>query len=155
MKKVKKYIQLISAVIILSGSTILLSVSQVNAMSLPITDLAISQCGSRGDAITTSIDFGCYGATCRTHHPLPYCQHTHNAIIDLLFAIIRFITDGVGLIIIASLIIAGIQYTTSRGEPKQLNQATKRIQSTATALLLFFFVYAIINYVIPNGFFGQ
>ena len=113
-----------------------------------------SQCGSRADAIYTTIDFGCYGATCLTSKPLPYCNHSHSAIIDVLFAIIRFITDGVGLVIIASLIFAGIQYTVSRGDPRALKKATMRIHSSATALILFILAYAILNYIIPNGFFG-
>lgn len=116
--------------------------------------LGTSQCGSGTDKIYTSIDFNCYGATCLTPKPLPYCNGNHSAIVDVLFAIIRFITDGVGLVIIASLIFAGIQYTVSRGDPQALKKATMRIHSSATALILFILAYAILNYIIPNGFFG-
>lgn len=134
----------------------LISFSSVAALSLPVSNFATSQCGSGAEAITTSINFGCQGAACvNNSHASSYCSGNHNALIDLLFAIIRFVTDGIGLVMIVSLIIAGIQYTTSRGDPQELNKATKRIRSTITALIFFLFAYAILNYVVPNGFFGQ
>ncbi len=134
----------------------LISFTSVGALSLPVSNFATSQCGSGSEAITTSINFGCQGAACvNKNNKSSYCSGNHNALIDLLFAIIRFITDGIGLVMIVSLIIAGIQYTSSRGDPQELNKATKRIKSTITALVLFLFAYAILNYVIPNGFLGQ
>jgi len=141
---------------LLTMAFILLGVGTVNALTIPNTYFATSQCGSGTEAIPTSINFGCQGAACLNKNTTnPYCSANHNALIDLLFAIIRFITDGIGLVMIVSLIIAGIQYTTSRGDPQELNKATKRIRSTITALIFFLFAYAILNYVVPNGFFGQ
>lgn len=142
-----------------------LSVGSVSAipLSVPIRTVALSQCGAQSGAVKTSINFGCAGANCPPmnangtypHSPDAYCNAYHNALVDLLFAVIRFLTDGIGLIIIASLIIAGIQYTTSQGDPSAIKQATTRIRSSATALALFIFAYAILNYIVPNGFFGQ
>jgi len=103
----------------------------------PVT--APHQCGSSLDGqkpINTSIDFGCVGRG--------------NALMDLTFAIIRFLSDGVGLIIIGSLVWAGIQYSGSRGDPQSTASAVNRIQSTFFALLLFIFAYAILNYIIPG-----
>lgn len=155
MKKIKKITKNIIVTLILLALP-LISASPVAALSLPVSDFALSQCGSGTVKIVTSIDFGCDGAACtQVNNNSSYCQGNHNAVVDLLFAIIRFITDGVGLIIIASLIVAGIQYTVSRGNPQEVAKATTRIQSTVTALILFIFAYALLNYVVPNGFFGQ
>jgi len=141
--------------------------TSVNALtvSLPHNSIVgVSMCGSGSDAIVTSINFGCNGANClntKTNKAVtssskyPYCNNNHNAFVDLLFAIIRFISDGIGLILIASIIIAGIQYTFSRGEPQEVKLATKRVQSAFSALLVFILAYAILNFIIPNGFFGQ
>jgi hypothetical protein len=93
-------------------------------------------CGGPGSSVTISIDIG--------------CSHEGNPILDATFAIIRILSDGVGLVIIASLIWAGIQYTTSRGDPQAVNSAVKRIQSNLTALLIFIFSYAMLNYIIPG-----
>lgn len=95
------------------------------------------QCGGGKAAVPTSIDFG--------------CSDKGNPIDDLLFAIIRFLSDGVGLVVIASVIIGGIQYIVSRGDPNATQAAIKRLTSALIALLVFIFAYAILNYVIPPG----
>lgn len=95
-------------------------------------------CGGGSDSVTVSIDIGCKGEG--------------NPIADMAFAIIRFLSDGVGLVIIVSIIIAGIQYSSSRGDPQSVAKAVKRIQSALMALLIYIFGYAILNYIIPNSF---
>lgn len=95
-------------------------------------------CGGGENEIRTSIDFGCKGEG--------------NAMLDLAFAIIRFLSNGAGLVIIGSLVWAGIQYTGSRGDPQSSAMAINRIQSTVFALLIFIFAYAIINYLVPGVF---
>jgi hypothetical protein len=94
-------------------------------------------CGSTSQhAVATSIDLGCQGKG--------------SPLADMLFAIIRILSDGVGLVVIASMVVAGIQFTSSRGDPQASAQAMKRIQSNVTALILFFFAYAILNYLVPG-----
>jgi hypothetical protein len=97
-----------------------------------------SVCGAGANATKLSINIGCKGEG--------------NPIADAAFAIIRLLSDGVGLVIIASIIVAGIQYSASRGDPQSTAKAIKRIQSTLMALLIFIFGYAILNYIIPNSF---
>ena len=108
--------------------------------AVPAVALASQACGSGSDAYTPSIDIGCTGKIA-------------NPIIDATFAVIRFLTNGVGLIIIGSIIVGGIQYTASRGDPQATAAAIQRLQSTVVALVIFIFGYAILNYVIPKGFF--
>ena len=111
------------------------------------------QCGSGKDAVKTAINFGCVGETCNTAQPnVAFCGANHSAIMDMLFAIIRFLSYGVGLIVIASLAYAGIQYATSQGDPQATAKAETRIRSTIIALLIYIFGYAILNYIIPKGF---
>lgn len=93
-------------------------------------------CGAGSDTYVPSIELGCKGKG--------------NPIMDLLFAIIRFLSYGVGLVIVGSLTYAGIQYTGSRGDPNANAQAVKRIQANVVALLLFVFAYAILNYLVPG-----
>jgi hypothetical protein len=114
------------------------------------TAVALSACppsknpesGPAGDTcgdppIVTAINFG--------------CSHKGNPILDLTFAIIRFLSIGVGFVIVGSMIWAGIQYTTSRGDPKATAEAIGRIRANVFALLLFVFAYAILNYLIPGA----
>jgi hypothetical protein len=69
-----------------------------------------------------------------------------------MFAIIRFLSVGVGLLVVASLVWAGVQYTSSRGDPAATAKAMERIQSTVLALIVYIFAAAILDYVIPQGF---
>lgn len=94
--------------------------------------------GSPNPVIRTEINIGCKGAG--------------NPILDATFAIIRFLSDGVGLVIVGSMIVAGIQYTTSRGDPNATAKAEKRVISNVVALLTYIFAYAILNYLIPGAF---
>jgi len=93
-------------------------------------------CGT-DDPYTPAIDLGCRGEVA-------------NPIMDMLFGILRFLSNGVGLIIVISLVWAGIQYSMARGIPQEAEKAQKRILSTVGALLLFIFAYAIINYLVPG-----
>ena len=99
-------------------------------------------CGdnSHGGAVHTEIDFGCKGAG--------------NPIADLLFAILRFLSDGVGLVLVASMVWAGIQYTSSRGDPQATAAALRRVRANVIALILFIFAYAILNFVVPGAVLG-
>jgi hypothetical protein len=89
-------------------------------------------------AVRTSIDIGCKGVG--------------NPIADAAFAVIRFLSNGVGLVVIASIIWGGIQYTTSRGDPQATAKAVGRIRSSLIALLIFIFSYALLNYIVPGVF---
>lgn len=71
----------------------------------------------------------------------------------MVFAIIRALSVGVGLVIVASMIFAGIQYTASRDDPSAVGKAKERVLNNVIALLVYIFAYAILNYVIPRGFF--
>ena len=95
-------------------------------------------CGSGDNKVSTSINIGCKGKG--------------SAAVDMLFAIIRFLSNGVGLVIIGSIVYGGIQYTMSRGDPQSTVLAVNRIRNSLFALLLFLFAYALLNYLIPRGF---
>jgi hypothetical protein len=119
------------------------------------------QCGVGSSAVQTSINLGCKGNACNSNNQKlykpnsSYCTDTSNSlgsdsITDMTFAIIKFLSDGVGLVIIASMVVAGIQFTSSRGDPQATATAIKRIQSNVLALFIFFFAYAILNYLVPG-----
>ncbi len=97
-------------------------------------------CGEGGNAVETSIDLGCTGKG--------------NPIMDMLFAAIRFLSAGVGVVVVFSTILAGIQYTTSRDNPESTQKAKGRLVSNVIALVVFVFAYSIMNFLVPGGFFN-
>ena len=105
-----------------------------------VADQSQYYCGSGKQKVYTSIDFGC-------------SHKIGNPITDMTFAIIRLLSDGVGIVVIGSIIVGGIQYSASHGDPQAAAAASNRIRSSLVALFIFIFAYAILNYVIPAGFF--
>ena len=72
-------------------------------------------------------------------------------IVAYLILIIQFVSALVGAVIVLMLIIAGIQYLTSAGDPGAVKAAKSRIVNAITALVLFIFMYAILNLILPSG----
>ena len=96
-------------------------------------------CGEGASAVNLSINVGCRGKG--------------NSIIDLAFALIRFLSIGVGIVMVASLVFAGVQYTASAGNPQATAKALGRISSTAMAFVIYLLIFAILNWLIPAGIF--
>ncbi len=135
MQKTKKNIRgLLIGFLLTLVLSVSLSAGSTVAAPRQLTYFAISQCGS----VTTSINFGCNGGG--------------TPAISLLFAVIRFLSDGVGLVVIASMVFAGIQYSMAGSDPQAVSKAKKRINSSIIALIVYIFAFAIINYLVPGGF---
>jgi hypothetical protein len=75
------------------------------------------------------------------------------AIIIYLVAVLKLLSETIGLVIVVVLIVAGIQYITSTGDPALIKSAKKRIQNAILALILFMFMYAILTFLTPGGIF--
>lgn len=131
----KTNIRLLLASLLVAFSFTTITASTVSAASYPapLGNFAANVCGKNG--MKTTIDIGCKGKG--------------NPIVDLLFAIIRFLVVGATVVITGSLVVAGIQYTSSGGSPEAISKAKKRITSSITALFILIFGYAILNYLIP------
>ena len=78
---------------------------------------------------------------------------TGGVIVTYLTAVLKFLSIGIGVVILLMLIIAGIQYITSAGDPGQIKKAKDRIISAITALILFLIGNGLLNYLIPGGIF--
>lgn len=111
-----------------------------NPNALKTGDAAGSySCGGPHQLVPISIDIG--------------CRHAGNPIADMAFAIIRLLSNAVGLIVVGSITVAGIQYTMSAGDPQSTAKAIGRIRASIMALALYIFAYPLLNYLLPMGFF--
>lgn len=95
--------------------------------------------------VRISFDIGCLGVA--------YSGDDFNPVLDMMFAFLRFVSAGVGLVVIGSIIWAGIQYSTSRGNPQATEASIKRVTNAVIALLLYIFSFAILNFLVPGGLF--
>ena len=97
------------------------------------------KCGEGPDAIETRFKLG--------------CKEKGNAISDMLFALVKFLTVGIGIILVLSIIIAGIQYTTSGGSAEETQKAKDRIMHAMVALVFYLIISAFAQYLVPGGIF--
>jgi hypothetical protein len=138
-----------TAMLILAVSSCVLGFSLAN-MALPAAAAAAGGTVNLGDPTAAHY---CGGTTARVYTTIDIgCKGVGNPITDAAFAIIRLLSDGVGLVVIASIIVGGIQYSASRGNPQDTAKAIGRVRASLIALLIYIFGYAILNYIIPVGF---
>jgi hypothetical protein len=64
---------------------------------------------------------------------------------------VNFLAALVGVAVVASIIIGGIQYGSSAGDPSKVTAAKNRIRNAIIALVTFLFLYALLNFLIPGG----
>lgn len=66
--------------------------------------------------------------------------------------IVNFLAAVVGIVVVGSVILGGIQYSASDGDPGKVSAAKRRIINSLLALAAFVFLYAFLQWVIPGGF---
>lgn len=74
-----------------------------------------------------------------------------NPIFGALLAVINFMAVGVGIAVVGGIIYGGVRYITANGNAGKTEEATKIIINAILGLLLFFFMYALLNWLIPGG----
>lgn len=77
----------------------------------------------------------------------------NNQITKDLNLIVNFLSAGVGIVIIAVIIIGGIQYSLAGDNSTATGEAKKRIVNGVIALAAFIFSYAFLQWLIPGGIF--
>ncbi len=73
---------------------------------------------------------------------------------DLLLTFINFLTAGIGLVVTTLVVVGGIQYMTAGGNPQKTQAAITRISNALIGLVLYIFMFAILQWLIPGGLFG-
>lgn len=76
-----------------------------------------------------------------------------NPIVKDLKIIMNVLSGAVGITVLAVMIFAGIQYSSSGGDPQRVAQAKQRIINAVIALVAWFFLYAVLDWFLPGGLF--
>lgn len=72
-------------------------------------------------------------------------------IIGYIVMFINILSGLAGVVIVASMIVGGIQYSSAGSDPQKVSSAKSRIRNAIIALLLFLFGYGLLNYLVPGG----
>lgn len=78
----------------------------------------------------------------------------NNGIWKLLLTIVNWLTVGVGIIVALGIVLGAIRYITSDGNASQTQQGMSMITNAILGLVLYIFMYAIINFLVPGGLFN-
>ncbi len=76
-----------------------------------------------------------------------------NPIITDLNIIVDLLSGLVGVVVIGTIIVGGIQYTAAGNNPTLITAAKQRIMNGVVALLIFIFSFAFLQWLIPGGIF--
>lgn len=60
-----------------------------------------------------------------------------------------------GIVAAGSLIMGGIQFSTSEGDPQKAAHAKDRISGTIVAIFAYAFIYAFLQFLVPGGLFNR
>ncbi len=66
---------------------------------------------------------------------------------------VNILTGLVGIAIVGSIIVGGIQYSMSAGDAQAVGAAKKRISNALLALLIYSFTFAFLQWIVPGGVF--
>lgn len=64
---------------------------------------------------------------------------------------VNFLAALVGVAVTISIVVGGIRYASSAGDPQATAAAKARIRNAIIALVTFIFLYALLNFLIPGG----
>ena len=96
--------------------------------------------------VHTKFNFGCVGTD--------YKDGPLSPILDVTYAIIRFLSAGVGIAVVIAIIMAGIKYSSSEGNPEATQDAKNKIRTALISLLIYIFAFSLIQYLVPGGVFS-
>ena len=65
--------------------------------------------------------------------------------------LVKVLTALVGISAVISIIVAGIQYSSSADDPGTVTKAKQRVFNVVIGLLAYIFLIALLNYLIPGG----
>ena len=108
---------------------------------------AAGRCGNEKtkDSVETKFNFSCLGND---------GPDDMTAIEDVAYAIIRFLSYGVGLAVVLAIVLAGIQYSASEGNPEATQKAKSKIQNAIIALFIYLFSFSLLQFLVPGGVFA-
>jgi heme/copper-type cytochrome/quinol oxidase subunit 2 len=66
---------------------------------------------------------------------------------------IVLLTVMVGIAAVISIVMAGVQYSSSADDPSAVTKAKQRVLSTVIGLVAYIFLLAFLNYLVPGGLF--
>ncbi len=92
-------------------------------------------------------------ATIKTDCKDPALDASNCKIVDYLRKFINALSAIVGIVIVIMIIVGGIQYSAAGANPQATQAAKGRITTAITALIIYIFTFAFLQWIVPGGIF--
>mgnify|MGYP001590616622 CR=1 FL=1 len=112
---------------------------------------AYAACAKDQQEITLPVDQG--GTKCIPKNERT-TDITQNPIFFYLRNILIFLGGGIGLAVVGGIVAGAYMYITARANASQTQRGQTIIMNSIIGLLLFIFMYAILQFLIPGGIIG-
>lgn len=125
--------------------------SNVTCASGQTAKNGICTCPSGQQAVSVPVNSngsGCVPINART------TNLTHNPIFFYLRWFLIFLGGGVGLAVVGGIVMGSYMYITARGNSAQVQKGQNTILNSVLGLILFIFMYAILQFLVPGGIFS-
>ena len=127
----------------------------VGALLLMLASVLFPAPASMLGISTTSIDKLAANDSCGVPTTLIKCSGSgDNEIVKAFVEIFNFASIGVGILVVAGIIFGGLRYATANGNSSQASQGMTYIVNSIIGLLVFIFMFAIVNWLVPGGLFS-
>lgn len=127
--------------------------AKCGALSGPEKDKCTADINNEGDTTPdppTYTESDCDGDNIRAGIKDPK-DPNHCGILNYIALFIRALSGIVGVVVVAMIVIGGIQYSATGGDPGAVASAKKRIVNALLALVIYIFSFALLQYLIPGG----
>lgn len=126
---------------LLTTSLLLATLSIAAVFAVPVS---AKECIVNGEKVETSILDGsdCAGTSA-----------DGSSITAMLLYILNFMAVGVGIAVVAGIAWGGFMYSQAGGDSTKTKQAISIIINAVIGLVLFIFMYALVNFMVPGGVF--
>lgn len=81
----------------------------------------------------------------------PVLNKDNCKIVGYIVLLIRALSAIVGIVVVAMIIVGGIQYSASGDDPQAVASAKKRIINALLAIVVYVFGMAFLQYLVPGG----
>jgi hypothetical protein len=140
-----KPLAILTTLFVVAAAAVVVLVASPTSAAAPL-----SNCKVNGqDGVKTAIGVG--GETCI---PIGGSTLETNPIMLYLFGALRIFSGLVALATVGGFLWGGVLYITARANAGQVEKAKLVMINSTSGLLLFIFMYAILNFLIPGGFFS-
>ncbi len=117
------------------------SMALVAAVTLPLVKTQAAFAANSDCGVDTFFNWGC-------------STGSGDKVTVVLIQVLNWLAVGVTLAVIGGVIYGSIMYTTAGGNPQQSQKAMGIIRNAFIALVMYFAMWALLNWLVPGGIFN-